>query len=470
MLVSVDDSGRGRGSGRSIAPYDLHAGLSACAGHLTRFGGHRMAAGLEIEAAGLAAFRRDIVEHARAALSPADLLKVEHVDAIVSGDAVGLPLAEEFEALRPFGMGNPGVRLLLPAARVSDVRPMGDGRHARFMVTSGGVRSRVVAFGVDGRLGVTRSSGDSDADAAQEPEPRHDLVARLEVNEWRGAVEPRLVLGSLHPLDGPAAETGTGPSHGGCSNCGCRARGEQWWKAVWSSFDAASGPGQGDAGAEGGTAEPVPSDDLHERTVVDRRDRGLVGSLSDVLSTGESVLAVCADVSRRRAVLARELEPARFGRPAVTVVSERCSPRRPGELDPGPRGVLAGRPPRASRRIPCFWRASFTSLPSTRRRHGASRRCFGRARREGERFLHLGWGRAEIEFCRKAVEHDLGLRAPLAAIYRALQTQPEGAAGALSRHCFRERAPSAHAFRGRPLPPGAGRARPRGSPALKRYR
>ena len=55
-------------------------------------------------------------------------------------------LAEELGRLRPFGMGNPGVSVLVPAARVSDVQPMSEGRHVRFTVTSGGVRSRAVGF------------------------------------------------------------------------------------------------------------------------------------------------------------------------------------------------------------------------------------------------------------------------------------------------------------------------------------
>ncbi len=49
----------------------------------------------------------------------------------------GLDLAEELGRLRPFGMGNPGVSVLVPAARVSDVQPMSEGRHVRFTVTLG---------------------------------------------------------------------------------------------------------------------------------------------------------------------------------------------------------------------------------------------------------------------------------------------------------------------------------------------
>ena len=194
VMVAMSESGDGRGSGRSIRPYDLHAGLAATADHLEGFGGHRMAAGLQVRAERLDDFRAALVDHARSCLSPADLVKVEHVDAVVPGDALGLDLAEELQSLRPFGMGNPAINVLVPAAKVSDVRPMGGGRHVRFSVTSGGLRSRAVGFGITPGSGALGNGG-----------TRHDLAARLEANEWQGAVEPRLVVRSLHPVEEPEA-------------------------------------------------------------------------------------------------------------------------------------------------------------------------------------------------------------------------------------------------------------------------
>jgi len=138
VLVALED-GAGRGSGRSIAAYDLHAGLAACSGHLRRFGGHRAAAGLEIEAGRVDDFRRDLVAHAARTLSPEDLVPVERVDAVVGAEALGTQLAEELNQLAPFGHRNPAPTLLVPAARVSDIRSMGEeGQHSRFTLTGGG--------------------------------------------------------------------------------------------------------------------------------------------------------------------------------------------------------------------------------------------------------------------------------------------------------------------------------------------
>ena len=61
VLIGLEPGGSGRGSGRSIPAFDLLAGLRECSEHLVRFGGHRAAAGLEIEAGRVDAFREAFV-------------------------------------------------------------------------------------------------------------------------------------------------------------------------------------------------------------------------------------------------------------------------------------------------------------------------------------------------------------------------------------------------------------------------
>ena len=189
VVIALDEDGRaGRGSGRSIAAYDLHAGLAACAAHLTRFGGHRMAAGVELDSGAVEGFRRALAAHAGAVLAPDDLIPVERVDAVVPGGALGLELAEELELLRPFGVGNPQPTLLVPAARIQNVTSMGEERqHARFTLVTGGARARGVAFG------MTQAALGAAAGAA------HHVGVRLERNRWNGTVEPRLLLRALCP-------------------------------------------------------------------------------------------------------------------------------------------------------------------------------------------------------------------------------------------------------------------------------
>jgi single-stranded-DNA-specific exonuclease len=180
VLIALDGE-RGRGSGRSIPGFDLLAGLDACAEHVIRHGGHRAAAGLEIERERIAELAAAFDAHAAQKLTAEDLLALERVDALVGGAELGMALAEELQQLAPFGRGNPAVSLMLAEARFSDARPMGEGKHVRFTVESRGARARAVAFGGGGALPVEEGA-------------LAEATFKLEVNEWNGVSEPRLVL------------------------------------------------------------------------------------------------------------------------------------------------------------------------------------------------------------------------------------------------------------------------------------
>ncbi len=184
VVVSFADeqAEEGTGSGRSISGFDLLGGLQACAGTLQGFGGHRAAAGCTLRRAELEAFRAAFCAHAEATLTPDLLERRARADAVVSGDELGIELAEELERLAPFGIGNPQPRLLVPAAELLEPRPMGEGRHLRFAVASGGRRARAVAF-----------------QTTSLPEGFVDATFVLERNEWNGVVEPRLVLQGATP-------------------------------------------------------------------------------------------------------------------------------------------------------------------------------------------------------------------------------------------------------------------------------
>ena len=64
-----------------------------------------------------------------------------------------MDLARQLETLGPFGMGNPGPRLLVPSGRLREVRPLGEeGKHSRFQLESGAGRAAGVAFGMNGEI------------------------------------------------------------------------------------------------------------------------------------------------------------------------------------------------------------------------------------------------------------------------------------------------------------------------------
>lgn len=384
LVIGIEPDGA-RGSGRSIPAFDLHAALAACAPHLRRYGGHRAAAGLEIDPDRIDALRRDFVAHAARVLSPEDLVPPQEVDAVVSGTALGLPLAEELRALGPFGKGNPEPTLLVPAARLTDLRAMGgEGQHSRFTLASAGARAEGVAFRAT-PASLRREAGES-----------CDAAIRLELREWNGVVEPRAVLASVC-----ATEPGE------CDLLG-EAEGEFWpvlQAGVAGAADLAVPGGVADeATVPNGAVAGVP-----ERAVRDRRGEGIAGVAGELLASGESVLVACTDVPRRRETLERLLAGLARRPAGLPVISWQQLAR-----DGAPAGdymhVLAIDPPRSGDQVTGLSRASSEA---------------------GGGFCHLAWGLSEIEFARGAARAALDLRPALVELYRGLREAGASAGDAL---------------------------------------
>ena len=269
VLIAVGEQ-EAKGSGRSIPAYDLHAGLTACAGHLVKYGGHRAAAGLTIDPDAIAAFGSALAAHAEAAVSDRDLAPRHRIDAVLAPAEVSLELADQLALLEPFGLGNPGVTLLAPAATLHAVEKMGDGKHLRCGVELGGYRCRAVGFGMGDVAASLRSGG------------RVDVVYRLQRNQWNGTVTPQMVLRAVTPTPSGL----TPPGH--------------------------------DPAAVPATAA------VRSPRVVDQRGRGVqISTIAGLAASGEPVLVLVADVERRATMLAGPLHPGRLGGGTIALASYR---------------------------------------------------------------------------------------------------------------------------------------------------
>ena len=264
VLIALDGD-QGSGSGRSIPGFDLLAGFDAASEHLLRHGGHRAAAGLTIARDSVGGFRAAFSSHAAAVLEPEHLVRRERVDAVVSGDALRLELAEELERLAPFGMGNPGVSLLVPAAVLEEPKPIGEGRHVAFSLDAGGARSRGVCFGGGSRLPVAAGTA-------------VDASIRLEVNHFNGMVEPRVVLRHARAASPADIEVIGEPA--------------SFADGLHCELDRVLDPWP---------LEPPPA--AGSRRLRDQRGGGIAGLLADLVASGEPVLAVAAHAPQRAGVL-----------------------------------------------------------------------------------------------------------------------------------------------------------------------
>lgn len=183
-VVIGSDGAEWRGSARSIAGFDIAAGLRECGHLLDRHGGHAMAAGLSLAPANLEVFRERFNEVARAKIDALSLQRCVRLDADARLADLSLKCVEELERLGPFGQENAAVQFCVKGARlVGDVRKMGaEQKHARFRIRD--------------------ASGEGDViwwNAGELPNGEFDLAVAPQLNSYNGTTRVQLKLQDIRP-------------------------------------------------------------------------------------------------------------------------------------------------------------------------------------------------------------------------------------------------------------------------------
>jgi single-stranded-DNA-specific exonuclease len=136
------------GSGRSIPGFCLLSAIRECSQHVTKYGGHKMAAGISIEAAKIEQFAAEFETHAKKNLREDDVVARLYIDAVVPLSEFRRDTVSELQLLAPFGQGNPrpifatkGVRLASPPRRVGI-----KGDHLQLVITDNTASVRCIGF------------------------------------------------------------------------------------------------------------------------------------------------------------------------------------------------------------------------------------------------------------------------------------------------------------------------------------
>jgi single-stranded-DNA-specific exonuclease len=163
------------GSCRSIACFDMLGALEACADVMTRFGGHRQAAGLTVEASRIRELRARVNEHADAHLQPDDLRPRLWIDGALGFRGITAQVASELTALAPFGAGNPSPLFRAGRVEIIDGPRLLKDRHLK------------MAFRQDGRVmrGIAWRAAEREQFVA-EHRAAIDLAYSLEQDTWNG--------------------------------------------------------------------------------------------------------------------------------------------------------------------------------------------------------------------------------------------------------------------------------------------
>ncbi len=187
VMISLEGD-RGKGSCRSWGGFNLFDALAACGDHLESYGGHALAAGLNLRRENIEPFRQALAAYYRdnpptgeEGVSP-DLL-------ILDGEMLSMECVESLEALEPCGSGNPRPLLCMTGAVLAEASPIGGGKHTRLALEKFGRRFDGVWFG--------RRTADLGAD----PGDRVDVAFFPQISEFRSRRSVQLVLSELRRTD-----------------------------------------------------------------------------------------------------------------------------------------------------------------------------------------------------------------------------------------------------------------------------
>lgn len=193
-LVLAEDGGTTKGSGRSVEGFHLYDALAQCSRHLTRFGGHKHAAGVTLHTGDIARFSEAIETEARSKLDPAQLSPRLRIDAELHPRDLSMSLATQLRRLAPFGAGNPEPVFVCRALAASEVRLLPDKRgtgpgHLKLRLgeARGPVAAELDAPQVD-------AIGFGLGGTALPVGARLDAAFQLSVDTWNGAERLQLKL------------------------------------------------------------------------------------------------------------------------------------------------------------------------------------------------------------------------------------------------------------------------------------
>ena len=187
-----------KGSGRSIEQYHMYEALCTVEQLLTKFGGHKLAAGFSLEEKNIEAFRRELLE--KCTLKDEDFIPSVSIDMELPISYPDVNLVKQMELLEPFGLGNPKPLFVQRDLSFLSGRRMGkEGKYGRFEVRSGdGCRRSLVYFGdmddflKDWEERFGEGSGERLL-SGKEPHSLH-VVYQLSLNEYRGNKEMQLLM------------------------------------------------------------------------------------------------------------------------------------------------------------------------------------------------------------------------------------------------------------------------------------
>ena len=173
ILLSFEENGTGKGSGRSIPGFDLHQALTKCQDTLEKFGGHSMAVGVTIKKENLEKFREEF-EKVAAEEKTENIVPILNVDSKIDLNSVDKDVIESLKALEPFGEANKMPIFAFKNLRIDSIRALSEGKHLKLTLKEDNIIINAIGFNM-GELAEEYRIGD-----------KIDVAGVLEINTFNG--------------------------------------------------------------------------------------------------------------------------------------------------------------------------------------------------------------------------------------------------------------------------------------------
>lgn len=188
ILFAVDGDSA-KGSGRSIAGFNLFGALENCSGLLEKFGGHELAAGLTIKSENIEDFRKSINEYAKGRIEDMTLVPTISLDAQIKVPYITIDTVHDINKLQPFGVNNPTPSFSVRNIKIHRISVMSEGKHLRMTLYKDGKYLDTVGFGMGDYYSMFKE-GDY-----------IDVAFALDINDYKGFQNVQLILKDMRKTE-----------------------------------------------------------------------------------------------------------------------------------------------------------------------------------------------------------------------------------------------------------------------------
>ena len=173
ILLSFEEGGIGKGSGRSIPGFDLHDALMKCNDCIEKFGGHSMAIGITIKRENFDKLK-DKLEEIAIEEHIDEIVPEIKIDAKINLAEVNKEMVESLKELEPFGEGNKMPVFAFKNLKIDSIRALSEGKHLKLTLKDNNTIVSAIGFNM-GQLAEDYRIGD-----------KIDVVGTLEINSFNG--------------------------------------------------------------------------------------------------------------------------------------------------------------------------------------------------------------------------------------------------------------------------------------------